>query len=115
MLYLRASMLLAVLAVFASNKDASAVKAPAKEHTFHGHIVHIHHAKDGKHHGTITVKHHHKGTTVTKTFHVHSNTNIHTGGASKTSSTKLHKGLRVAVKHQGHEAHDIQIHHKKQS
>ena len=114
MLYLRASMLLAVLAVFASNKDASAVKAPAKEHTFHGHITQVHHAKDGKHNGTITVKHHHKGDTVTKTFHVDASTTIHTGGASKTGSTKLHKGLRVAVKHHGHQADDIQILHKKQ-
>jgi hypothetical protein len=115
MFALRASMLLAVVSLFAATRDASALKAPAKEHTFHGHIVHVHHAKDGKPHGTITVKHHHNGKTVTKTFHVHASTTIHTGGASKTGSTKLHNGLRVAVKHQGHEAHDIHIHHKKQS
>ena len=112
MFALRASMLLAVVGLFAATCDASALKAPAKEHTFHGHITHVHHAKDGKH-GTITVKHHHKGDTVTKTFHVHASTTIHTG-ASQTGSTKLHKGLRVAVKHHGHEAHDIHIHHKKQ-
>ena len=114
MLSLRASMLLAVVGLFAANRDASALKAPAKEHTFHGHIVHVHHAKDGKNTGTITVKHHHKGKEVSKTFHIDASTTIHTGGASQTGSTKLHKGLRVAVKHHGHQADDIQIHHKKQ-
>jgi hypothetical protein len=112
MFALRASMLLAVLGLFASSEDASARKAPAKEHTFHGHITHVHHVKDGKHHGKIIVKHHHKGTTVIKTFHIHANTNILTGGSSSGSAI-LHKGLRVAVRHHGGHADEIHIHHKK--
>ena len=110
MMSLRASMLLATLALFATHDDASA-KQEKKHHTFHGTVVHVHHGKD-KHHGSITVKHHSgKGDAVTKTFHINESTQIH--GSDKKGATKLHKGEHVAIRHTGHHADDIKIGHGK--
>jgi hypothetical protein len=108
MMSLRALMLLAVLGLFASHEDASA----KKDHTFHGTVVSVHHNKGKKHHGTITVMHHKgKGNSnaVTKTFQINQNTQIHAGGAANSGAAKLHKGLHVAIRHQGHLAEDITI------
>ena len=110
MMSLRALMLMAAVCVFASNDPASAKKQTTKNHTFRGTVVHVHHDKNKKHHGTITVKHHSsKGDSVTKTFEINESTHIHTGGQSKSTSTKLHKGLHVAVLHTGHHADDIKL------
>ena len=114
MMSLRALMLMAALALFASNEPASAEKETKKHHTFRGTVVSVHHDKNQKHHGTITVKHHSgKGDSVTKTFRINESTNIHTGGQSKGTATKLHKGLHVAVAHTGHHADDIKLGHGK--
>ena len=111
---LRALMLLAVVCLFASGDPASAEKQTTKNHTFRGTVVHVHHDKGKKHHGTITVKHHlGKGNSVTKTFRINESTNIHSGDPSKGTSSKLHKGLHVAVVHTGHHAEDIKLGHDK--
>ena len=111
---LRALMLLAVLCLFASSEPVSAKIQATKHHTFHGTVVHVHHDKNNKNHGTITVQHHAgKAGVVRKTFHITESTNIHTAGQNNGTATKMHKGVHVAVVHTGHHADDIKLGHVK--
>lgn len=92
----------------AVDSEASAWQK-AREHTFTGTIVAVHHEK-GKHHGTITLKHHHKNSadTETKVLHVNEKTQVHHGKNSVPSS-KLHKGLHVVVHYHNHHADRVRI------
>jgi hypothetical protein len=100
---------------------------------FHGLVVHVHHNKKDKHHGTIKVKHHHhegnaqnnKNVNVEKTFHVNEKTTfekVEVHGHGKTAKrtthkahfSDVHKGQHVIVHHKGEHATDVKIvhHHK---